>query len=371
MGGGAGKSNPRQTAMTSARLVLVTASILLSIGAQSMAEEMLYRTLQHDGLNREYFVHVPAGADERSPLVLVLHGYTSTATGFATMHDLSRHADDNGYIVVYPQGTYFMDEDDNGEPYRVTSWNLFGDAVPLPDAGPQCIEDAQRYPCPPECGDCDRCAWPSCNNDIEFFDRLFEALEAEFAFDENRVYMFGESNGGMMMFRLACDRSKRFAAVASLIAQMPAGYACSPSTDLPMLLRYGGADEVVRHDGTPGASDGFIYTSVAETTSVWADALQCRAGPAPWQNEHVESAGLSCSAYSDCRVPGHKVVSCINPGATHEWAEQKYDGWTARCVTSQQLALMPGQIPCPSLPDKRSTKGIDVIWGFLSRYRRN
>ena len=351
--------------------IALSVTILLLSSLPSQAEEMLYRTLQHDGLDREYFVHVPPAADERSPLVLILHGFTSTATGFATMHDLNRHADDHNYIAVYPQGTHFIDASEDEQPYRVTSWNLFGDAVPLADAGPQCTEDASEYPCPPECGECGRCAWPTCNNDLEFFDEMFEALDAEFEYDENRVYLYGESNGGMMMFRLACDRSEQFAAVASLIAQMPAGYVCSPSTDLPMLLRYGGEDQVVRFDGTPGTSDGFIYTSVEETSSVWADSLQCDAGPAPWQNEYTQTAGLQCSAYSDCRVPDHEVVSCVNPTATHEWAEQKYDGWTARCATPQQLALMPGQIPCPPLPDERSTKGINVVWDFLSRYERS
>ena len=352
------------------RTTLILLAVTLLIGCQSKGEDMLYRTFEHDGLEREYFVHVPDGADATFPLMLVLHGYTSTATGFATMHDLNRHADDHGYIAVYPQGSYFMADNENDEPYRVTSWNLFGDAVPEPKSGPQCLDDAAEYPCPPECGECGACAWPSCTDDVGFIDRLFEALEDEFQFDEQRVYMYGESNGGMMMFRLACERSGRFAAVASLIAQMPAGYACNPGTDLPLLVRVGGADTLVRADGKPGESDGFIYTSIGETASRWAASLQCESGPQLWGNEYTENAGLGCSAYFDCRVPGHEVVSCVNEGATHEWAEQKYDGWTATCVTPQQLELMPGQTPCPPLPDERSTRGIDVIWQFLSQYRR-
>src|SRR5210317_406704 len=80
-------------------------------------EFMLYRVLEHDGLQREYFVHVPENANPESPLVLVLHGFTSTATGFATMHDLNRFADDHGYNAVYPQGSHFT-ENDNGTPFR-------------------------------------------------------------------------------------------------------------------------------------------------------------------------------------------------------------------------------------------------------------
>ena len=128
------------------RTTLILLAVTLLIGCQSRGEDMLYRTLEHDGLKREYFVHVPDGANDTFPLMLVLHGYTSTATGFATMHDLNRHADDHSYIAVYPQGSYFMAEND--EPNRVTSWNLFGDAVPEPESGPQCVDDAAEYPCP-------------------------------------------------------------------------------------------------------------------------------------------------------------------------------------------------------------------------------
>ena len=114
-------------------LAVLTLALTLVAGNQPQPdpEVMLYRTLEHDGLQREYFVHVPANAGKDSPLVLVLHGFTSTATGFATMHDLNRFADDHGYIAVYPQGSHFT-EDDNGTPFRVTSWNFFADAKPAP-----------------------------------------------------------------------------------------------------------------------------------------------------------------------------------------------------------------------------------------------
>lgn len=362
------------------RLSSLRCSVVLAVCALAMTlvacntpqpdpEIMLYRTLEHDGLQREYFVHVPANANSESPLVLVLHGFTSTATGFATMHDLNRFAEDHGFIAVYPQGSHFT-ENDSGKPFRVTSWNFFADTKPAPDAGPMCTDEATQYTCPPSCGECDRCDWATCNDDLGFFDKLFAELESEFEYDRDRVYMFGESNGGMMMFRLACDRSEKFAAVASLIAQMPAGYACTPSTNLPLLVRYGGIDDLVRADGKPGGDDGFIYTSVAETTGRWAKKLSCTSGPAPWQSEYAETAGLECSSYGECAIPGQEVVSCENPGAWHQWTEQLYEGWDARCANAQQLALMPGQMACPPLPQDRSTRGMDVIWEFLSKYRR-
>ena len=66
--------------------------------------------MTHGGIEREYFVHVPHNvqADKPLPVVLALHGYGTTATGFQAIYNLNQHADEQGYIVIYPQGTHFM-----------------------------------------------------------------------------------------------------------------------------------------------------------------------------------------------------------------------------------------------------------------------
>lgn len=58
------------------------------------------------GVRRSYFVHVPAGSDGTTPLpvVLALHGAFSTARKFKRESGLSRLADREGFLVVYPQG---------------------------------------------------------------------------------------------------------------------------------------------------------------------------------------------------------------------------------------------------------------------------
>ena len=50
-----------------------------------------WRVVEHDGLEREYFVYWPPQVDAATPLpmVLAIHGYTSTATGFAATKYLS------------------------------------------------------------------------------------------------------------------------------------------------------------------------------------------------------------------------------------------------------------------------------------------
>ena len=59
----------------------------------------------HDNLQRQYRVHIPENLPSNAPLVIVMHGYTSSAEvieGYSKMNDI---ADENGFVVAYPQGT--------------------------------------------------------------------------------------------------------------------------------------------------------------------------------------------------------------------------------------------------------------------------
>lgn len=336
------------------------------------AAAMLRRTVFHDGMEREYFVHLPSntGHSANLPLVVAIHGYTSTATGFQMAYNLNPHADTNGYMIAYPQGSHFTVEGPRGESLLVTSWNDLSANQPAKPAGPHCTDDRYQYPCPPECGECGRCGWTSCYDDAGFIDAMLDDIQTEFSPDANRVYLVGVSNGGMMALRLACNLSGRFAAVAPIIAQLAPGYACGPGTDLPMLHVYGGADDTVRADGQPG-SDGFIYTSADDTARRWADALACEATPGNWENTYSNALGLSCKAYSDCRQTGHEVVSCMAPGGGHDWPGQRVSGMPATCVTEEQFGSLPQQERCPLQSGHITHAGMDLVWEFVSRYRIN
>jgi poly(3-hydroxybutyrate) depolymerase len=108
---------------------------------------MQRRILLHENIEREYFVHLPSNYEPGLPLVVALHGYGSTATGFAAAHDLNTHADRHGYAVVYPQGTHFSAEQSSGETSLVTSWNDLAANLGPKAAGPHCVDGAVDYPC--------------------------------------------------------------------------------------------------------------------------------------------------------------------------------------------------------------------------------
>ena len=330
------------------------------------AAEMHHRVVNHDGIEREYFVYVPQDIARSAPVVYAVHGYTSTATGFQASHGMNLHADNNGYIVVYPQGTHFID-DSGAAPYRVTSWNDLAANLGPRAEGPHCLADAYNYPCPSECGECNQCAWTGCYDDVGFFERMMDQVADEFSIDTARTYLLGVSNGGMMTLRLGCDLSDRFTAIAPIIAQLAPGYACGPTTDMPMLHLFGDEDDTVRFDGTHGG-DGFRYTSAKRTAEVWADHLSCDVGPTTWENQFSNDAGLVCTAYSDCRAPGQEVVSCRNPGGQHEWPKQYVESIPATCVSAQQTDSMPGQPLCPERDGEVVAAGMDLVWDFFKRY---
>lgn len=56
-----------------------------------------------DGVGRTCWVHVPAGLRGPVPLVMMLHGGGQGAKGLAAVSRMNEAADEEGFIVVYPQ----------------------------------------------------------------------------------------------------------------------------------------------------------------------------------------------------------------------------------------------------------------------------
>ena len=75
-------------ARTTGWLALGLLGFALSASAQQR------HALQHDGIEREYFVHVPDGSHANDlPLVVALHGYGNRVERFVSGYALNGHAD--------------------------------------------------------------------------------------------------------------------------------------------------------------------------------------------------------------------------------------------------------------------------------------
>jgi polyhydroxybutyrate depolymerase len=276
--------------------------------------------MQVGELEREYIVHSPTGYSTRKParLLLAFHGYTGTAALIEDYSRLSRDADRNGFVVVYPQGTGFIAE--SGQ--NMTSWNdLAGNASPGPD-GPICSETADKYPSPPECGEPTACNWASCHDDVGFVGALLDRLEETLCIDRDRVYATGASNGGMFVHRLGCDMAERFAAIAPVAGTLARGFNCAPAAPLAMMNIYGTGDLYVSQRGDM-SSDGYFYLKAEDVLGKWAEASSqdCDAATTPYPTSGDGILGLACIQHDNC-ASGAEVVHCTWDGA-HDWPQSK------------------------------------------------
>ena len=293
-----------------------------SVSAAAQAGTSVDLELAHDGLTRSYRLHLPSGYDGAEPLPLWLHvhGYTGSARHSDGWSGLSELADREGFIVVFPQSTSFeapIGPSGQSRNATITSWNDLACSAPLQPEARACREDANPYPCPPECGTCGPCNWCSCHDDVGYIEALIDHLSAELCLDTDRAFASGYSNGGMFVHRLGCALGDRLAAVAPMHGYLARGFNCAAGEAGPSMLLVGGtADRTVPIDGSD-ASDGYIYTSQEGVAAKWAEAQSCAAEPAPVETPWDGRRELTCVEYPGCEG-GRAVRSCSWNGA-HVW----------------------------------------------------
>lgn len=173
------------------------------------------------------------------PLIILLHGYGASGSAQDLYLGLSRTARPRGAITVLPDGT----QNATGQRF----WNatdaccLFGD-TPV--------------------------------DDVAYVTGLVDEAIETFAVDEDRVYLFGHSNGGFMSHRIACDAPERFAAIVTLAGTTFADEArCTPSRPMSLLHIHGTGDETIAYEG--GALSGVAYPGAVETTARLARLAGC------------------------------------------------------------------------------------------------
>ncbi|MEZ4451599.1 MAG: PHB depolymerase family esterase [Nannocystaceae bacterium] len=222
----------------------------------------------HDGTMRSAIVHVPPSYDPTSPTPLVLnfHGFTSNAAQQVLFSGMNPLADDEGFLVAYPDG---LD----------SSWN----------AGACCGTSMQQN-----------------IDDVGFVRDLVDALEAQLCVDARRIYATGMSNGGFMSNRLACEAADLFAAVAP-VSSVNGMKTCEPSRPIPVMLFNGTADPLVFYNGG-------LYISAPETFAEWGDRDLCVG--APIETKKVGAA--TCETYESC-ADGVEVTFCTLEGMGHCW----------------------------------------------------
>lgn len=205
------------------RILALLSLLLMPLLAQAGGDTTV--TLEYGNLDRSYLLHLPSPAPAAPPpVVVVLHGGGGNAESAAKMTGFDAQADKDGFIAVYPNGT------DESRPLM----NLFGKSFRTWNAG-----------------GC--CGFARDNNidDVGFIRAVVTAVIKDNGADPKRVYATGISNGGMMAYRLACEASDMFAAVAPVSAIQDV-QDCKPAYPVSIFHIHGEKDQNVPIDGGVG-----------------------------------------------------------------------------------------------------------------------
>ena len=185
------------------------------------APENGVNTFEYDGLERRFRIHIPENLQQGASLVVVMHGFTSSARVIEGYSGMNSVADEHGFVVVYPQGT----KDDWGN-------NFFNVGYDFHDSNGV--------------------------DDIGFVHALIEHLQQSLNLSSRNVFSTGMSNGGDMSYMLACqsDVIRAIAPVAGCMMKHIYD-SCTPTRPIPVLEIHGTLDDVTLVDGDIDNQEGW------------------------------------------------------------------------------------------------------------------
>ncbi len=245
-------------------------------------------SLLFEGISREYRLFVPTTYSHTSPLKLILlfHGWGENHNAFLEKPLFTQQAEDRGYILVAPRG---LSDADNGLSLQtINSWRFKGSSTGLtPDNQPTCdTTTTTNYgyeSCDNGQGNNNNCAWTHCiQDDVQFVIHLISEIKSKLNIDDNNIFAFGASNGGMFTWELGqnSESAPLFRAIAPTIGQPHRGYTGGPgkSGPLPVLLITGTTDPVVPPGeweatgfSTSEGNDAYHYVTASAITKIWAE----------------------------------------------------------------------------------------------------
>ena len=193
------------------------------------------RVIEHEGLERSFLIYVPTNIKENAPLVVAIHGYTSSAKTLMGYSGINQIADKEGFLVAYPQGT--KDSRDN---------NFF-------NVGYEFHSDSKV-------------------NDVNFIREIVLNLTKDYKLNSKRVFATGMSNGGDMSYLLACTSSDLFTAVAPVAGVMMKDTLenCNPEKKIPIFEIHGTKDSISKFEGDMNNEDKWgAYYDLPCTIEFW------------------------------------------------------------------------------------------------------
>ena len=179
-------------------------------------------------------------AEFATPLIILLHGYSSSGRGQDIYLGFSRIAERYNFIFVAPDGTQEASDRQN------RFWNA--------------TEACCNF-------------FDSEVDDTAYIIGIINRMKEEYNVDPNRVYLVGHSNGGFMSFQAAYNHSDSIAALVSLAGATHQETRDAPENPVHVLQIHGTNDSTIEYEG--GNIQGNEYPSAEDTVIQWANYNGC------------------------------------------------------------------------------------------------
>ena len=221
--------------------------------------------------NRQYYLYTPDSLEAGAALIFVFHGYSGSAAGIMGYSDLNDLADQNGFVVCYPQGLI----DDWGNRFWSVGYEFHSNET---------------------------------HDDVGFVKALAYYLQVQYQLSSYNTYSTGMSNGGDMSYLLACQASDVFRAVAPVAGCMMTWIydSCEPIRPIPVFEIHGTDDDVTWWEGADeNNNDGWgPWESVDTTFNFWTEINEC--------TEYTVDTLPNVNPTDGSFVIGHKNIHGIN-----------------------------------------------------------
>ena len=226
--------------------VIISNDEPLEANLNSISNDTIQYTDNHTILeigpsSRKAILELPGGhnVSHKLPLVVALHGYTSSGLGVSGFFDLIDSVHENGHLLLRPDGTISA----TGQRF----WNAT-----------------------------DACCniWEQEVDDVSWLTSLINEAITYHGADPEGIIIVGYSNGGFMAHRMACERGDMLRSIISLAGATHYDFNDCPNTGYPNVLQiHGTSDSVIFYDG--GAILGDNYPAASQTVFSWANRSGC------------------------------------------------------------------------------------------------
>ncbi|MFT4735501.1 MAG: polyhydroxybutyrate depolymerase [Algoriphagus sp.] len=220
-------------------IISITCLITISICCTSDANGLSRKEFDHNGIKREYIYYAPDNLSENAPLVVVLHGFTSSSDNIMEYSKFNELADENNFAIVYPQGT----RDQKSNTFWNVGYDFHADVI---------------------------------TNDLDFIAKLVTFLQSKYSLSQENTFATGMSNGAEMCYLLACNYPNIFNSVAPVAGTMMNNRFnhCNPSHPIPIFSIFGTDDKTTHYFGDEANADGWgAYKSVPSIIEFWTSNM--------------------------------------------------------------------------------------------------